>query len=277
MIRLGMMARQTAQRSVTDSIDLARRLRLDGVDLHLSGLSRERADLLDLRRRCLQAGLTIGYAGGGTFVGPPEQAAERLAQGRADVDTAALLGAQLLRVFARHKWPDTVDEQEALWVPMIASFQSICDYALERGVHVGLQNHDNGSFAMTADQVLRILRETDRPNFSFLMDTGQWLGSIGSHPRGEFDPAVDIYADYLEPTAPHATCVRAKIYKIDSGEEEFLDYRRILRILRGAGFNGTLGLVFELGEFNRCGYDECVRLAVAHLRRVIAETEDETS
>ena len=33
------------------------------------------------------------------------------------------------------------------------------------GVFLGLQNHNNGSFAMTADQVLRILRETDRENF----------------------------------------------------------------------------------------------------------------
>ena len=41
---------------------------------------------------------------------------------------------------------------------------------------------------MTADQVLRILRETDRENFTFIMDTGQWLNAIGSHPRGEFDP-----------------------------------------------------------------------------------------
>ena len=44
---------------------------------------------------------------------------------------------------------------------------------------LGLQNHNNGSFAMTADQVLRILRETDRENFTFIMDTGQWLNAIG--------------------------------------------------------------------------------------------------
>lgn len=272
MIRLGMMVRQTADHSIPDSIDLARSLCLDAVDVHLSGLSREPEHLRDLKRQCLHAGLAIGYAGAGSFVGPPEQADERMAQGRADVDTAAFLGAQLLRVFARHRWPDTLEEQESLWRPMIANFQELCEYAAERGVTVGLQNHDNRSFAMTAHQVLRILRETDRPNFTFLMDTGQWLGAIGSHPRGELDPNVDLYRDYLEPTAPHAAYVRAKIYKIDSGREEFLDYYRILRILRGVEYNGTVGLVFELGEFNRCPYQECVRLAVAHLRQVIRET-----
>ena len=64
--------------------------------------------------------------------------------------------------------------------------------------------------------------------------------------------------------------MRAKIYKIDSGVEEFIDYRRVLDILRGVGFNGTIGLVFELGEFNSCSHEECMRLAVAHLRQVIA-------
>ena len=108
---------------------------------------------------------------------------------------------------------------------------------------------------MTADQVLRILRETDRENFTFIMDTGQWLNAVGSHPRGEFDPNVDLYKDYLEPTAPYATYVRAKIYKIDSGREEWLDYGRILKILKAVGFNGNMSIVFEGGAIDRNRYD----------------------
>ena len=198
MIRLSMMARETADTTIERVIELARELQLDGVDLHLSGMSRDPAYLRRIRGLCLRYGLSIGYTGGGSFVGPPEEAQKRMEQGKADVDTTAFLGAQLLRVFARHKWPDGVEEQEALWRPMIASFQELADYAAERGVSLGLQNHNNGSFAMTADQVLRILRETDRSNFSFVMDTGQWKGAIGSHPRGTFDPDVDLYRDYLE-------------------------------------------------------------------------------
>lgn len=267
-----MMVRETAQHTIAESVDLAQPVHLDAVDVHLSGISRDPDELLALKLQCLRGGLDIGYVGG-SFVGPPEEAAQRMIQGHTDVDTAAFLGAQLLRVFARHRWPDTVEQQQALWQPMIASFQELSDYAAKKGVVVALQNHDNGSFAMTADQVLRILLETARPNFTFLMDTGQWLGAIGSHPRDEFDPKVDLYRDYLEPTAPHATYVRAKIYKIDSGTEEFLDYPRILRILRAADFDGTLGLVFELGERNRCGCEECIRKAVEHLRQVIGAVD----
>ena len=122
---------------------------------------------------------------------------------------------------------------------------------------------------MTADQVLRILRETDRKNFTFIMDTGQWLGAIGAHPRGQFDPRVDLYRDYLERTVPFASCVRAKIYKIDSGREEFLDYERIVGILQAAGFNGNLSIVVE-HQGTQFDDTEALKRAVAHLRAVIA-------
>jgi sugar phosphate isomerase/epimerase len=269
MIKLGMMARETKDTTIEEAISFAAELELDVIDLHLAGMSRESDYLHHVKRECIKNGLPIGYLGGGSLVGPGEERPARMEKGRADVDLTAFMGAQMLRVFARHKWPDTVEEQEALWGPMIASFQELADYAAPKGVTLGLQNHDNGSFAMTADQVLRILRETDRDNLTFLMDTGQWLGSIGSHPRGEFDPDVDIYKDYLERTAPHAELVRAKIYKIDSGREEFLDYERILGILQKEDFNGIISLVFELGEFNKLDQEECIRLGVAHLRQVI--------
>ena len=272
MIRLGTMARQTDKMDIEKVIDQARQLDLDAVDLHLSGMPRDIDYLQRVKGSCTRHGLTIGYAGSGSFVGLAEEHEQRLIQGKADIDTAAFLGVQCVRVFARYKWPDTVDEQEVLWGPMIDSFQELADYAVAKGVHIALQNHNNGSFAMTAEQVLRILHETARTNFTFLMDTGQWLGAIGSHPRGEFDPAVDLYEDYLKPTAPHTTYVRAKIYKIDNGYEEWIDYARVLDILHTVGFNGTIGLVFELGDRNSCSHDECVALAVRHLRQVINES-----
>lgn len=271
MIRLGMMARETPTTTIDSVLAEARALQLDAVDLHLSGMTRDVDYLRHVRTTCLRSGLAIGYTGGGSFVGPAEEREKRMAQGRADIDATAFLGAQVIRVFARYKWPETVEAQESLWRPMIESFQEVADYAAEQGVQVALQNHNNGSFAMNASQVLRILDEVGRDNFSFLLDTGQWEGVIGSHPRGEWDENVDLYRDHIEPTALHATYVRAKIYKIDAGREEWLDYRRILRILRGVNFNGIMGLVFELGERNGCSEEECRRLAVAHLREVIAD------
>ena len=73
----------------------------------------------------------------------------------------------------------------------------------------------------------------------------------------------------MEQTAPHASYVRAKIYKIDSGREEWLDYERIIDILRAVDFNGNMSIVFE-GQGNRCSDYEAIGLAAAHLRQLLA-------
>lgn len=39
--------------------------------------------------------------------------------------------------------------------------------------------------------------------------------------------------------------VRAKIYRIASGSEAWLDYDRIMSIIKEAGFNGWMSVVFE--------------------------------
>ena len=74
----------------------------------------------------------------------------------------------------------------------------------------------------------------------------------------------------MEQTAAHASYVRAKFYKIDSGREEWLDYGRIVDILKGVDFNGTMGIVFEGKDINDCDDREVMRRAAAHLRQLLA-------
>ena len=272
MIKLGWLPRATDAEVFEEQVAFAGDLDLDVIDFHLGGMPRDMDFIMKTKMMCVRAGLPIGYLGGGSLVGPPEQRQERMAKGRADVDMAAIMGAQMLRVFAREKWPETDAERERLWTPMIEDFTAISDYAEEKGVVLGLQNHDESSFCMTAEQALRILHEVDRDNFTFLWDTGQWLGAIGSHPRGQFDPKVDLYGDYLEPTAPYASSVRAKIFQIDTGVETYLDYPRIFGILKDVGYNGNVSIVYEGSEGrNTCSPEEGIALAVRYLRKVIRE------
>ena len=58
--------------------------------------------------------------------------------------------------------------------------------------------------------------------------------------------------------------VRAKIYKIDSGKEEWLDYERIIEILRTVNYNGNMSIVFE-GQGNQVSDLEAIGLAVTYL------------
>ena len=108
---------------------------------------------------------------------------------------------------------------------MISGFQAVSDYAAEKGILIGLHNHPPAA-EPTSDDILRILNDVDRENFTFILDTGRWRGAPTSREETS-DSSENIYR-YMEQTAPYASYVRAKIYKVDSGKEELLDYRRII-------------------------------------------------
>ena len=264
-------------------VELAYELRLDAVDFQRDrGLrSRDRDYLLRLKRLCMKRGLPIGFLGiGSGFIDstapshlgglgaplPREELRRRIDEAKSAVDDAAFMGAPLLRIFGGSV-PEATEDRDQLWSEMIASYQEVADYAAGRGVFIGLHNHPPVD-SPTGDEILRILRDTDRPNFTFILDTGRWYGSPGTAPMGVTDPEVDIY-EYMEQTAPYASYVRAKIYKIDSGREEWIDYGRVMEVLRGVGFNGTMSIVYE-DQGNACGPREAIALAVAHLRDAIA-------
>ena len=72
----------------------------------------------------------------------------------------------------------------------------------------------------------------------------------------------------MEQTAPYAAYVRAKIYKVDSGREEWLDYDRIVQILTAANFNGPMSMTFEGGKINECDDKESFTRAARQSARI---------
>ena len=121
MIKLSWMARATDAEVFEGHVKFARELDLDVIDFHVGGMPRESEFLQRIKMLCVRAGLPIGYLGSGSLAGPAAEKQTRLDQAKKDVDLAAFLGAQMVRSFARHKWPDTVEEQEAIWGPIYIS------------------------------------------------------------------------------------------------------------------------------------------------------------
>jgi hypothetical protein len=65
------------------------------------------------------------------------------------------------------------------------------------------------------------------------------------HGFNDEDPGrYDAYRSIAR-TAPLALLVRAKVYRLRSGKETWLDYDRIFKILRQARYNGFVSLVYE--------------------------------
>ena len=119
------------------------------------------------------------------------------------------------------------DDDGFKWV--IDSFAKLVPEAEKRGVVMGLENH--WGLGLTPEGVLRIVNEIKSPWLQVTMDTGNFLEE--PYPK-------------LEKIAPQAVLVQAKTYY--GGGEWYtldLDYPRIARILRKAGFGGWVSLEME--------------------------------
>ncbi len=272
MIKLGcfsfMYDRETSTRLVDPEtfIRYAHELKLDAVDFDVDkGFpSTDPAYLRRIKTMCLKHGLPIGCVnGGGSFVGTDEELQQRVERAKRSVDTAVFMGAPMV-LLATGGVPEAAHPQ------MTACFQEVCDYAAERGIIVGMRGHAPVT-EPTGDDILRTHREVGRDNFTFSMDTGRWLGSPGVTPKGEWDRSIDFY-EFMEQTAPIASYVRAKVFKIDQGWEEWFDYERIVKILRSVDYNGIVSIYYLGKNYSDCDDYEGIRLAVKHLREILARS-----
>lgn len=266
MIKIGTNSISFGHLDVETFIERVYQWGFDCIDFNLSHFtSRDHAYLRRVKLAALRRGLPVGYLGvSGGFVGDEKVQRAQVARAKDAVDVAAYIGAPLIRVFAGQP-PAGVDDWEPYFPPLVACLQEVSEYAAEKGVYVALQNHDNRNLAAIPRDVKRILKEVNDPNFGFLLDTGQWKGSIGAHPVGVPDPSVDIYA-YIEEMIPEAVYVRTKFYSNDGGKEEWLDYERIVGILKEAGYNGSLSIVYE----GKSDPEPSIRKAAAELKGLIA-------
>lgn len=251
-------------------IDRAAALRLDGVDLHFAHFaSTDPTYLEDLRLRCLRRGLHICYIGVSNDFG--KLGADLEAQiGLVNrwVDVAARMGVPMVRVFGA--WVPAGESEESVWPRLVDTTRQVVAHARSQRVALGLHNHNHGCVPATGTQVIRLLDDVGDPYYTHILDTGQYRGSPGASKgsRGKEDPEHDFYGS-IRTSAPRAVQVRAKIYRIASGEERWLDYARIMPVLKQVGFNGWMSVVFE-GQ-DELDEEAAVPKAVAYLRRVLVE------
>jgi len=119
------------------------------------------------------------------------------------------------------------EEQGFQWC--IDSIAQLLPRAQECGVCMGLENH--WGLGRTAEGVLRIVDAIRSPWLKVTLDTGNFLD--------------DQYAQ-AERMAPQAVLVQAKTYY--GGGEWYtldIDYPRVARILREAGYRGWVSLEYE--------------------------------
>jgi len=141
--------------------------------------------------------------------------------------------------------PGHTEDEGFKWC--IESIEACLPKAAECGVILALENH--WGLSRTPEGLLRILNAIKSPWLGGLMDTGNFM--------------EDPY-DKLKLIAPKTVYVQAKTYQ--GGGEWYtldLDYPRIARILKDAGYTGYVSLEFE-GKENA---DTAVPKSIALLRQ----------
>ena len=251
-------------------IDKANEYRLDGIDIHFAHFaSTDRDYLEEVRMATLKAGLHICYIGvSNNFGMEGDEQQAQIENMKKWIDVADAMGIQMVRSFGG--WVPEGQTEETIWPRIVSATKEVAEYGASKGVVVGLHNHNHGCAPATGEQVLKILDEVNNPYYSHILDTGQYRGSPGASlgERGVEGVEHNFYGS-IETSAPRAVHVRAKIYRIASGSEAWLDYDRIMKIIKSVGFNGWMSVVFE-------GQDEldeptAVPLAAAFLRRKLDE------
>jgi len=258
--------------TMLEIIDKAAEYRMDGVDLHFTHFASIDDDYLEeVKQACLKRGLHMCYIGvSNNFGKTGAELREQIDLMKKWIDVAVRMGIPMVRTFG--SWVPDGESDESAWPRLVESTKQVAEYGESKGVVVGLHNHNHGCIPATGDQVIHLLDDVDNPYYSHILDTGQYLGSPGVSlgERGKEDPEWNFYGS-IETSAPRAVHVRAKIYRIASGEEAWLDYDRIMPIIKNVGFNGWMSIVFE-------GQDEldeptAVPLANSFMRSMLARYE----
>lgn len=255
--------------SLPDICTLAKEIGYDGIEFIELEKGNDPDRLAEtakaVRAHCEALGLPIiAYTVGADFLaGGLSQTVAAL---KACVDTAALLGAPLMRHDVtrgegRTDWRAAIRE-------VAPAIREVTAYAAGKGIRTCTENH--GYFMQDAYRVEELMLTVDHPNYGWLVDIGNFAcadeNSIGSVIIG----------------APYAMHVHAKDFLIKPGAGEnpgmgwfpsrqgnhlrgtivghgVIPVRACVDILRKAGYDGWLSYEFEGPEDNRfaleAGYD----------------------
>ncbi len=224
------------QMDLFDFVDQAADLALDGVEPTSYYFPRDvTPDYLNrLKLHAFKLGLDIsGTAVGNNFCLPPgPRRDDEIENVRRWIDRASELDAPVIRIFAGNVPKGATEEQAVGWA--IDGMKAVLPHAASKGIVLALENH--GGITGTPEQILKLIKAIDSPNFGINLDTGNFRGD---------DPYSQI-----EQLAPYAFNVQVKteIHRTGRRAPEEANLSRLVNILRGAKYSGYIVLEYEATE-----------------------------
>lgn len=213
-----------------------------------------------LRACCEEAGIEVAcYAVGGNMLAEDYDAA--IAQYKAHVDVAAVLGAPILRHDLAHgpvpaRGIRTYEDA----LPILAKgVREVADYAQTKGIRTTTENH--GYFSQDSIRVERLVSAVGHPNFGLLVDIGNFMCA---------DEVSDVAVGRVAALAYH---VHAKDFFFKKGmpvKGQGWFNTRGGNSLRGTILgHGVVPLAQCLGTLKRAGYDGTVSVEFEGMEDVL--------
>jgi sugar phosphate isomerase/epimerase len=185
-----------------------------------------------LKRHAFRCGLTITGTGVRNDFAVADSAARKkdVQMVKNWINVAEKLGAPIIRIFAGKNIPDgTTFDQIVEW--MAIDIRECAEYGKERGVMVGLQNHND--VLKTAAQTIQLVKAVDSDWLGLILDTGSLRSG---NPYEEIEQLV-----------PYAASWQLKEIIWHNGEPGPVDLLKIRDILQRTGYQGFLPIE-TLGE-----------------------------
>ena len=159
------------------------------------------------------------------------------------VDAAAELGCHSIRV---NLFGTGAEHDFSIWKQTSAEgLGRLAQYAAKSGINVIVENH--GGLSSDAGKLIEVIKAVNMPNCGTLPDFGNFcIKREGGERWGA--PCIGEYDKYkgVAELMPFAKGVSAKSYDFDSsGNETTIDYARMLKVVKDAGYTGYIGVEYE--------------------------------
>lgn len=259
--------RRDVLRPLATNLEHAARMGFDGLEiLQRQLMETDRATLQKIKRHAFVLGLDLmGFSTHQGFLSPDKEKRQRNIDHTLEcLEQAYQLGIPTMRVnsgtwgtsknfddlMAKRGIEEPLEgytEEDAYeWV--IDAYSKLVPEAAKRGVIMGLENH--WGLGVTPEGVKRVVDTIDSPWLQVTLDTGNFL-------EGPYDRLAQL--------APQTVLLQAKTYY--GGGRWYtldLDYARIAKIMKTAGFQGYVSLEFEGTEDPLVGIPKSLELLRKH-------------
>jgi len=156
------------------------------------------------------------------------------------VDAAAFLGCHSIRVNLFGTNDPEVWKQTA-----VDGLSKLAAYAIDKNINIIVENH--GYLSSNAALLVEVIKAVNTTNCGVLPDFGNFCLKREDGKRWE-SKCIEEYDKYkgVAEMMPVAKAVSAKSYDFDeNGNETTIDYKKMLQIVKDAGYTGFIGVEYE--------------------------------